>query len=194
MNVKIDIYLIISIVILLLFKQIEGFLIFYFFIILHEISHILVALCLKIKPLEVNFLPFGVNAKFDFLNYRRKEIIVALAGPIFSSLVAYYFPQYRVQNLFIAIMNMMPIYPLDGGRVLKNSMILKYGIISASKKYLKVVRIFCILLMIFNIILIVFQKNYRFLFVSFYIFQIVGDEIKKDKIRLRIKELLNIEI
>ena len=48
--------------------------------------------------------------------------------------------------------------------------------------------------MIFNIILIVFQKNYRFIFVSLYIFQIVGDEIKKDRIRVQIKELLNIDI
>lgn len=194
MNINFDIYLIISIVVLLLFKQVEGFLLFYFFIILHEFSHVLVALCLKIKPIEISFLPFGVNAKFNFLNHRRKEIVVALAGPVFSILVAYYFPQYKVQNLFIAIMNMMPIYPLDGGRILKNSMILKYGTISASQKYLKVVRVFCILLMIFNIILIVFQKNYRFLFVSFYIFQIVGDEIKQDKIRIQLKEILNLDI
>lgn len=194
MNIKIDIYLIISIAILLLFHQAEHFLIFYFFIILHEISHILMAFCLKIKPIEISFLPFGVNAKFNFINCRNKEIIVALAGPIFSVLIAYYFPQYRVQNLFIAIMNMMPIYPLDGGRILKNIMILKYGTINASKKYLKIIRTFCILLMIFNIILIVFQKNYRFLFVSLYLFQIVGDEIKKDKIRVQIKELLNIDI
>ena len=194
MNIKVDLCLIVSIVILLLFKQVEVFLIFYFFIILHEFSHILIAICLKIKPIEISFLPFGVNAKFDFLNHRKREIIVALAGPMFCCLVAYYFPQYRIQNLFIAIMNMMPIYPLDGGRILKNSMILKYGTISASKKYLKVVRMFCILLMIFNIILIVFQKNYRFLFVSFYIFQIVGDEIKKDRIRMQIKEILNLDI
>ena len=139
MNIKIDFYLIISIVILLLFHQAEDFLIFYFFIILHEFSHILIAFFLKIKLIEISFLPFGVNAKFDFINCRKKEIIVALAGPVFSILLAYYFPQYRISNLFIAIMNMIPIYPLDGGRIVKYIMILKFGTISASKKYFKIV-------------------------------------------------------
>ena len=79
MNVKIDIYLIISLNILTIFKQVDSFLILYIFITLHELIHILTAILLRVKVIEVSFLPFGVNAKFDFKNNKIKEIIVASA-------------------------------------------------------------------------------------------------------------------
>jgi len=194
MNIKVDIYLILSILILCFFHQAQPFLIFYFLVILHELAHILMAISLKIKLEEISFLPFGVNAKFEFEGQRKKEIVIALAGPIFSLGMAFLFPQYKIQNLFIAIINLLPIYPLDGGRILKNGMILKWGITRASNIYQQIVRTFIILLMIINIVLLVFQKNYRFLFVSFYIIQLAGEEIKKDKIRIQMKELLNLDI
>ena len=78
MNIKIDLYLIISFLILTFFRQIDVFLSFYIFVILHELAHILVAFILKIKVLEISFLPFGVNAKFDFGKSKLKEIVVAM--------------------------------------------------------------------------------------------------------------------
>ena len=194
MNIKIDIYLILSILILFLFHQASVFLIFYFFVIIHELAHIIMALILKIPVKEVNFLPFGVNAKFDFKNQRKKEILVAITGPIISLCLAYFIPQYRVQNLFIAIMNLIPLYPLDGGRILKNLMILKYGLHKTINKYEQILKTLVILLSILNIWLVIYQKKYQFLFVTIYIIQVAGEELKKDKIRKKVKEILNVEI
>ena len=123
MNIKIDLYLIISFIILTFFRQIDVFLSFYIFVILHELAHILVAFILKIKVLEISFLPFGVNAKFDFDKSKLKEIVVASAGPIFSLCMYFIFEEFKVQNLFIFLTNMIPIYQLDGGRILKNIII-----------------------------------------------------------------------
>lgn len=194
MNVKIDFYLILSILILCFFQQAESFLVFYFFVIMHELAHVLVALCLKIKVEEIYFLPFGVNAKFNFNSYRKKEIIIALAGPIFSILIGFILKKYIVQNLFIAIMNLFPIYPLDGGRILKNIIILKLGIINGTEIYQRFARKIIIVFIILNIISLVFLKKYRFLFVSLYIFQMLGEEIKNDRIRIKMKEIFNLEI
>lgn len=189
MSVKIDLYLILSLAVLIFFKQIETFLIIYTFIILHEMTHVFVALLLKIKVLEINFLPFGANAKFDFGNHRIKEIIVSSSGPIFSLVMACVLKDFRLQNLFILITNMLPILPLDGGRILKNIMILILGENKGIKIYNNLLIAFIILLIILNIIFIVFMKNYRFIFVSIYIIQIAEEEIKKDKFKNRIKNI-----
>lgn len=194
MNVKIDIYLIISLIILTIFKQVDSFLILYIFITLHELIHILTAILLRVKVIEVSFLPFGVNAKFDFKNNKIKEIIVASAGPIFSLIISMCINRYKTENLFIFITNILPIYPLDGGRILKNIMKLKLGSNKGIGVYNSVLKSVVILLVIINIILVIYLKNYNFLFVSLYIFQIAGEEIKKDKIRTQIVRALNIEI
>ena len=194
MNIKIDIYLVISLAVLAFFKQIESFLIFYIFVVLHECIHILVAVILRIKVLEISFLPFGVNAKFNFENKKVREIIVASAGPIFSLFLAFLLREYAIENFFIFITNILPIYPLDGGRILKNLIILMIGMKNGIRIYNNLLRIFIILLLMLNIVLIIYLKSYRFIFVSLYIFQIASDELKKDKIRSQISTLLNIEI
>lgn len=194
MNIKIDFYLIVSIVILTFFRQVETFLIFYLFVALHELAHIFVAYILKIKVLEVSFLPFGVNAKFDFSKHKYKEILISSAGPIFSISMTFLLKDFFIQNIFIFLINMIPIYPLDGGRILKNIIILIFGAYNGTKIYNILLRIFIIILAIINITLVVILKNYRFLFVSLYIFQIASEEIKKDKIRENLTKLLNIEI
>lgn len=189
MSIKIDLYLIISMAVLIFFKQIEPFLTLYIFIIFHEIAHILVAILLKIKVLEINFLPFGANAKFDFSNHFIKEIIVASSGPIFSLGMAYLLKDFRIHNLFILITNMLPIYPLDGGRISKNIMILFLGEKRGVKFYNNLLTFLIIVLIIINIIFVVFFKNYRFIFVCLYIIQIAEEEIKKDKFKSRIKNI-----
>lgn len=193
MNIKIDLYLVISIIILFFFHQSVPFLTFYVFVILHELAHMCMAGFLKIPVKELNFLPFGVNAKFDFGKQQGKEIIVALIGPLFSLLLAYYFPRYRMQNSFICIMNLIPIYPLDGGRILKNILIMILGMNMALKVYHTILRIIIILFIMINIIFFIYLKRYQFLFVTLYIFQMAGEEMKKDKIRMKLKEILNLE-
>ena len=101
MGIKIDIYLVFSIIVLFFFRQAESFLVFYWFVLLHEGAHIFVAKLLRVKIVDVSLLPFGVNARFDFFNNKIKEIIIASAGPIFSFIAANIFNEYFVQNIFI---------------------------------------------------------------------------------------------
>ena len=136
-------------------------------------------------------MPFGVNAKFDFENHKIKEIFIASAGPVFSACMAYFFKEYMVQNLFICITNLLPIYPLDGGRILKNTMILLLGQKLGAKFYNNLLIFLIILLLIFNIIVIIFLRSFQFLFVSFYIIQIAEEELKKDKIKNKIMSIYN---
>ena len=49
-------------------------------------------------------------------------------------------------------------------------------------------------LAILNIVLIVFLKNYNFIFFSMYILQMACEEIKKDKVKEDIIKMLNVDI
>ena len=45
--------------------KIEMFAYYYLFVLMHELSHILVALILKVDVKEIELLPIGINAKYE---------------------------------------------------------------------------------------------------------------------------------
>lgn len=95
-------------------------------IIVHEIGHISVALMFKWKIDKVIILPFGGLTKFHELINRPliEEFFVSIAGVVFqiiffkiiSSKINYDY--FSFINYFIIIFNMLPIYPLDGSKLL----------------------------------------------------------------------------
>ncbi|WP_051271079.1 M50 family metallopeptidase [Shimazuella kribbensis] len=102
---------------------------------IHELGHVVAAWSYGWRIQSIELLPIGGVAKTDEWGTvpAKEEIIVALAGPfhhiwmVLFSLLAYHFgwwsenwTMYFIQgNLFIALFNLVPIYPLDGGRVLQ---------------------------------------------------------------------------
>lgn len=112
-------------------------------VVLHEFGHILTARRYGIVADEVTLLPIGGVANIDRMPEKPyQELLIALAGPAVNVVIAALLfiaagaidpitlshvedpkigmaERLAVTNLFIAIFNMIPAFPMDGGRVLR---------------------------------------------------------------------------
>lgn len=111
--------------------------IFYIFLMLsiHELAHVLCALCFGYAIEKITIYPFGLAAGISDigLGNLQKETIVIAAGPLmhvwFPFLFRFFYHMDWISNEFcsyliminasIMMFNLLPIYPLDGGRLLQ---------------------------------------------------------------------------
>lgn len=175
-------------------KQIKIYLIVMFFSFLHELGHIIVGIILKKKIEKIEIMPFGLSAvfytDFDDKHYNIKEILVALAGPISSLFLAIWFNYIELpyitkqeavySNLLILFFNLIPLYPLDGGRIIKGIIYTKVGIIQTENIINKISNITMIVLTIISSITVYFYKNIAIFLVCIFLWSIVLQE-KNDK-------------
>lgn len=99
---------------------------FMLLIIIHELGHILVSLIFKWNIEKIIILPFGGLTKFNEIINRTliEEFLIAISGIIFQ--IVFYilikeyidYKYFSVINYFIILFNILPIYPLDGSKIL----------------------------------------------------------------------------
>lgn len=128
-------------------------------VIMHELGHVFAALALGWRVISIELLPFGGVAKVDEWGSTKAidEVKVALAGPFVNGvmiLVGYGFWKvglwdaawsefFITGNTFIACFNLLPIWPLDGGKVLQ-------ALLSKLIPYLKTIH-YCVLWSCFSL-------------------------------------------
>lgn len=119
----------------LLTNSYKLFFIYFLITFIHELGHVIIAKVLKLKIGKIKLLAIGFNAEIENLDYTTsvKELMVVLAGPLtyFISLwllkylykidfISYnaYIQSMQV-NKYTLFFNLLPLIPLDGGRILK---------------------------------------------------------------------------
>jgi Zn-dependent protease/CBS domain-containing protein len=119
-------------------SAIGGSLTFFFSILLHELGHSVTAISLGISVRSITLFLFGGVAELESEARRpRDEFLIAIAGPAVSGLVCLLFSvvclwspadgPLGVVSLWLALLNggvtvfnLLPGFPLDGGRVLRS--------------------------------------------------------------------------
>lgn len=111
------------------------FFIYFFITFIHELGHVLMAKLLKFKIGTIKLLAIGFNAEIEDLDNSSsiKEFLVTIAGPL-TYFISYYLLGYLYKVDFISynayvqalqvnkynlFFNLLPLIPLDGGRILK---------------------------------------------------------------------------
>ena len=99
---------------------------FMLIIIVHEFGHIFVSQLFRWNINKIIILPFGGLTKFNEIINRslKEEFLIAVAGITFqmiffvmtNDLIEYRY--YSIINYFILVFNLIPIYPLDGAKIL----------------------------------------------------------------------------
>lgn len=183
-DIKINIFTFAIIPAMYLTGYFETFIAAFISIMLHELGHIALACLLKVKVHAVRIIPVGLNAVIDEMPDTGKQLMVYLGGPftnILLSAAAYLFglcflPGSKVANLiastniYLAVFNLMPVLPLDGGRILKTAMADKVGFLPAGRYAKKISLIFAAFIFLLGIAqLYINSYNFSIFFISIYI-------------------------
>ena len=87
----------------------------------HELCHYLAILLCSGQTTDVGIYSFAARMELPPM-CRGKELICALAGPLGGLLLCFlapYFPRLALCAALQSLYNLLPVYPLDGGRALQ---------------------------------------------------------------------------
>ncbi|MFM8360755.1 MAG: site-2 protease family protein [Verrucomicrobiota bacterium] len=127
-------------------------------VLLHEFGHALAARRYGIRTRDITLLPIGGVARLESTGETPgQELVIALAGPLVNVIIAgglalggmtgaLRWPELAAQafegslpgqvlaaNLFLAVFNLLPAFPMDGGRVLRALLSMRIPAVRATR-------------------------------------------------------------
>lgn len=215
MSIKIDLSILVFLLLFCITSQLEIYLILMLFAMIHEIGHLCMGLILGFKPQEVEISPIGMRIAFtpqwEEYNHKIKKgntvaikrAIVAAAGPMTnfliicimiiamnineSLLISSMSITIIYANFLIGIFNLIPIYPLDGGRILKEIIHITKGLKKSYTYTYKISKVTVIILTMISSIAILYLKNIAILIILAYLWGLVLLERKRYRQRKEIE-------
>ena len=161
---------------------------------LHELGHSWVAIRKGCRVSEIMLLPIGGVAKMTSIPSRPKdEFLVAIAGPAVSAALALLcrligglfialgiaplavlFFILSAVNLALFLFNLLPSFPMDGGRIFRAFMTPRLGRLKATALAARIGRIMAVAGGIFGL----YHGNFILVLIAIFIFQAAGAEYR----------------
>jgi Zn-dependent protease/predicted transcriptional regulator len=184
-------------------------------ILIHELAHSLVARTKDVKTTDITLMLFGGLANIEEISKNPKnEVKIAASGPLTSLFIGLVFvligrfvPEFMFEdlrlvilytgqlNIFLAIFNLLPAFPSDGGRILRALIAQKTSFRRATEIASRVGKIFA---WIFGILGFM-SGNFLLVFIAFFIYVGASQEHQFSNIKLalsnlKVKDLMTREV
>ena len=209
-NFKIDLKIFLFILLFYFTKQIDLYASVMIFAFLHELGHLVAGIVCGLKPRNICIMPLGFSISFnlqtDDYNIKvgktsilsMKKILIALSGPVVNMILAVIILVFNIEilgvntetliyaNIIIAIFNLLPIYPLDGGRIIRSVLEIFLNRMNAVKYTNIISNITVCLITVIASFGILYFKNIAIIFVVMYILFINYRENKYYKVKSKI--------
>lgn len=213
MRFRIDLKIFLFLILFYFTKQIETYVIIIVFAIIHELGHLMAGLIMGMKPEKIELMPYGISISFKLKpkDYNKKilkanlleikKILVAIAGPFTNLLIIIFATHLKIElfsnliiiyaNLLLILFNLVPIYPLDGGRILKGILHINFGI-KKSEFYTNIIsKITVAIITMLSSVLILYIHNIAITLIDMYLWYLVIKEDIIYKKREKILENIN---
>lgn len=214
MQIKIDLKIFLMALLFFLTRQLELYILFMVFALIHELGHLITGIIFGFKPKKIELLPVGVCANFyiNLDNYNQKKnnanllvvkkMIITIAGPVINFVLAVMFYIFKIRigsistealvyaNIIICAFNLLPIYPLDGGRIIKYIIHIIKGLKSSYKYTHQISNATVIILTMISSLACLWLKNVSIIMILTYLWVLVIVQNKKYNSKMKVYRLI----
>ncbi|WP_428938009.1 CBS domain-containing protein [Fontivita pretiosa] len=184
-------------------------------VLIHELGHALTARGYGVKTRSITLWLLGGVAALDDLPRRRgAEAVIAIVGPIVSFALAglFYLTRQTIPlaqmpaarfvvtylawtNVVLAIFNLLPALPLDGGRVLRSLLALRWDYLAATQVSATISKVLAVGLGLFGFL----TGQLMLMLIAFFIYMAVNTETQQLIVErllegVRVRDLMNPEV
>ncbi len=175
---------------------------FFVCVVLHELGHSFTAQRFGINVSRILLMPIGGMAQFDSIPRRpRSELLITLAGPavnfVIAAVLAVFvglpkgwpwsadypstlagFGQILLHwNLLMGCFNLIPVFPMDGGRILRALMVMRLPYLSATFWAMSIGKVLAVIAITISLYaaLVLHYENYYLVAALFSFILMAGD-------------------
>ncbi len=155
---------------------------------LHELGHSWVAIRKGCQVREIMLLPIGGVAKMSHIpSHPKDEALIAAAGPAVSFLLAIlfwlligggvasqFFLHLSAINLMLCLFNLLPSFPMDGGRIFRAFMTPRIGRLKATALAARIGRIMAVAFGIYGLL----TGQFMLMLIALFIYNAAGAEYR----------------
>ncbi|RYG48885.1 site-2 protease family protein [bacterium] len=165
-------------------------------VLLHELGHALAAKKYDVHTRDITLYPIGGIAMLEGRPTAKQELVIAIAGPLVNVVIAValgvglyfskgtisisselkeatFLPTLFMANVTLALFNLIPAFPMDGGRVLRSILALNMPEVKATQIAAFVGQSLAIVLFVYAL----FSGQVVLALVAFFVFLGAGQEL-----------------